>query len=340
MDLLPIGSWEDKQALFILSALFLLVFTGAFSVIYRWLDSRQPKPTEPVKLPLDDLSTRHDLLLGKWTPALAAQVPVGSAKGEAIQKELLAAGYYRQVALMEYAAVRTVLIVAPLVMTGMLALLADNEQLPSILLWGGLACVLGYSLPRVYVALRGRARMRSIEAGLPIAVDMLTLCLSAGQNLLAAFRRVAQEMRHCHRTLSEELEIVHLQAELRSLPHALQQFANRVPAPEVRNMAMIVIQAERLGTDICSALIEYGNSLRTSARQKADTRANKTMFWMLFPTLLCLWIPAAIILIAPAVLEFQEHRKNALQQWRESRKELRSLTAAPAAALPLEAPQP
>lgn len=331
MNFLPAGSLGDSQSLLMVGAIFLLVCTGAYSAIYRWLERRKPKLPGPMELSLDDLSTRQDLLLGKWTPALAAQVPVGGAKGEEIQKELLAAGYYRQVALMEYAALRTVLIVAPIVMTGVLALLADNDQVPSILIWGGIISLLGYSLPRIYIALKGRARMRSIEAGLPIAVDMLTLCLSAGQNLLAAFRRVAEEMRHCHQTLAEELEIVHQQAELRSLPHALQQFANRVPAPEVRNMAMIVIQAERLGTDICSALMEYANSLRTSSRQKADARANKTMFWMLFPTLLCLWIPAAIILIAPAVLEFQEQRKNALQQWRESRKELKDLTSPPSA---------
>jgi hypothetical protein len=68
--------------------------------------------------------------------------------------------------------------------------------------------------------------------------------------------------------------------------------------------------------------LEYAQNLRTTLRQRADTKANQTMFWMLFPTLLCLWIPAAIVLIGPAVLEFQNFRRAGTEQLRDAKREL------------------
>ncbi|HMP59315.1 MAG TPA: type II secretion system F family protein, partial [Gemmatales bacterium] len=293
----------------------------------EWRRSRQRRLE--TSAPGEHPETRADLLLGDWTPALAAQLPVKGEVSDELQKELLLAGYYRKPALMEYAALRTLLIVTPLVVAGVLALLVEPTQIASVVVGGLVLAILGYSLPRVYLYFRGRQRLRQIEAGLPFAIDMLALCLSAGQNLLAAVKRVARELRFCHPVLADEFDIIRQHAELRSLPHALEQLQTRVPTADIRNFAMIIIQAEKLGTDTGAALIEYSNSLRTNLKQRAEARANKTMFWLLFPTLLCLWIPAAIILIGPAVLEFQEHRRTAVQQWRDSRQEMRTLVGAP-----------
>ncbi len=309
--------------------IFLLICSGAFSVFYRageWRRTRarlKPGPQSEA-----DLGSRADLLLGPWTPGLAAQVPMSEENRADLQQDLRAAGYYRKTALLEYAAVRTVLIVTPLVMAGVLALMAEKDQIGGVLFGGMLLAMLGYSLPRLYLYFRGQKRSREIDRALPIAVDMLTLCLSAGQNLLGALGRVAMELQNCHAVLGEEFEIIRQQADLRSLPHALQQFANRVQVAEVRNLAMILIQAERLGMDTCTALLEYANNLRMTQRQRADSLANRTMFWMLFPTLLCLWIPAAIVLIGPAVLEFDEQRKSAMEEWKNAKEELRQLDEA------------
>jgi tight adherence protein C len=306
--------------------IFIVVWSASFSLLNRYLEWKKTRDRLLARSDADtDLESKADFLLGDMTPALAAQVPMGTVSRIDLQKELKAAGYYRKAALLEYGAVRTILVVTPLVVAGLLALFVDPAQVPSVLIGGGVIALLGYSIPRLFLYFRGKLRGRQIEHGLPLAIDMLTLCLSAGQNILAALHRVCGEIRFCHRVLADELEIVRQQAELRSLPHALQQWADRVQVDEVRNLTMILIQSERLGTDTCSALLEYSNNLRTNLRQRADAKANKTMFWMLFPTLLCLWIPAAIVLIGPAVLEFQQHRKNAMQQWKSAKTELQNM---------------
>jgi tight adherence protein C len=308
-----------------LGAIFVLVASGVYSLLYR---ASQRRPREDCAAGAKP--SQAELILGDWTPALAAQVPVGAEVGAELRKELRAAGYYRPTALMEYAAVRSLLVIAPLIAAGLIALLVEPEQMAGVLIGGGVGALLGFSVPRLVLHFRGQARVRALEAGLPLAVDMLTLCLSAGQNLLTAFRRVSREMGAAHRVLAEELAIVRAQAELRSLTFALEEWSARVPSAEVRNLAVILTQAERLGTDSAAALAEYASNLRTGARQKAEALANRTLFWMLFPTILCLWIPAAIMLIGPALLEFREQRRSTVEEWKQTRLQLEGLQSAPA----------
>jgi hypothetical protein len=72
-----------------------------------------------------------------------------------------------------------------------------------------------------------------------------------------------------------------------------------------------------LGNDVSAALTGYAASVRSNARQRADAKAQRASFWMLFPTMLCLWIPAAVVLVAPAYFEFTARRaklKDVLKQ--------------------------
>jgi tight adherence protein C len=79
----------------------------------------------------------------------------------------------------------------------------------------------------------------------------------------------------------------------------------------VRSLAILLAQAERLGTDVTSALLEFSANFRTTLRQRAQAQANRASFWMVFPSIFCLWIPAAVILVAPIVFEFRRQRDDA-----------------------------
>ncbi len=135
---------------------------------------------------------------------------------------------------------RNLLVLTAIFVTGMLILLLDDADIPVIAVGGIIGRCLAYSVPRLYIQARGRRRTQQIERGLPTAVDLLTLALTAGLNLFAAFQRVANELRYSYPALAEEFEITARQAELRSLEHALGQLADRVRLPEVRNLAIIL----------------------------------------------------------------------------------------------------
>jgi tight adherence protein C len=256
-----------------------------------------------------------ELLLGDLTPAMAGQIPISEADRTSLERELRSAGYYRPTALMEYAALRGLLVVVPLLGAAVLALFFTESLNTGIYVWVGgiILAILGYSIPRVYLYYRARARMHAIERGLPTAIDMLTLCLGAGLNVLTSVRRVAQELHLPYPILADEMEIVSRQAELRTLEFALAQFAERVGLPQVRNISVILTQSENLGTDAVSILREYADNMRINQRQRAEELANKAPFKLLFPAYL-LAFGAAIFLIAPTALEFSEFQKSNLIQ--------------------------
>src|SRR5262249_44133168 len=166
-------------------------------------------------------------------------------------------------------------------------------------------------LPRIYIYYRGKARMAAIERGMPTAIDMLTMCLSAGLNVLNSLDRVVRELSSSFPVLAYELAIVRRQAELRSLEFALAQFAERVGLPHARNLAVILTQSENLGTDAVTTLREYADNMRINMRQRADEVANQAPFKLLFPAFM-MAIGAAILLISPVILEFAAFRRNNL----------------------------
>ena len=136
----------------------------------------------------------------------------------------------------------------------------------------------------------------------------MTLGLSSGQNIFSSLGVVSRETRNAYPVLSEELQIVREQAELGHLSLALHQFADRTNVGEIRNLSALLAQNEQLGADISTSLHEYAHHLRVTMRQRAEAQANRANFWMLFPTILCLVLPATLILVAPAFFEFTKGR--------------------------------
>jgi tight adherence protein C len=255
------------------------------------------------------------LILGDMTDALSKGMPGEARDRSEILPELDRAGLYGKFALAEYRAVRAVLVLAPLLAAAAVAVLVETRQQQIYVAAGGVLLALtGYSIPRVYVALRAAARHREIDRGLPVFADLVSISLLAGQGLTGALRRVVTQLRNAFPLLTEELEIVIRHTEMLNLYTAFEYWARRSQSTEVRNLAMILGQAQRLGNDVTSGLLEYATHMRSESRQKADARAQRASFWMLFPTILCLWIPATVLIIAPVYFEFANRRAKTREQ--------------------------
>ena len=95
--------------------------------------------------------------------------------------------------------------------------------------------------------LRGQqVRQDAIRDAFPDALDMLLVCVEAGQGLEQAISRVAAEIEAAHPILSNELAYV--SAQLRAgldRAEALRGFATRTIAPEISSFATVLIQSRR-----------------------------------------------------------------------------------------------
>lgn len=270
---------------------------------------------------LDD-EVRDRPMLQPVSKALAGSLPMSKTEESELGKELKNAGFYRPSAFVEYAAIRAILVLIPLIATGIAAYLAPSRYLFAVLVGGAASVVLGFSLPRIYLLLRTRWRRREIERSLPLTIDLLTLCLSAGQTIVGALQQVSRELHYSHPVIAGELAIAHQQASIHTLSVALTQWADRTPVPEVRNLALILEQSERLGTDVAGTLQEFAAHFRTTLRQRAETRGNRVSFWMLIPSVFCLWTASAVILIGPAYNEYVSHTQQTPVLFNKARKDI------------------
>ena len=67
-----------------------------------------------------------------------------------------------------------------------------------------------------------------------------------------------------------------------------------------------MVQTEQMGTSMSQALTEYSDGMRDSLRQRADEKANKAAFKLLFPTVLCLMPAVYIFLLGPSIVKLHK----------------------------------
>jgi tight adherence protein C len=304
----------------LLSAIFIFAAGVTFAGYLLFVGRKTAYQQRLETLERDEGPFRTDddnLVLGTLTEALAGQSPLTEGKRKVVEQELREAGFYRSTALMEYSAIRAAFILVPVFVAGFAAMFFEGTAMINIAIAGAAFAVLGYSFPRVYLSYLAQQRRRAIERGLPMAVDLISLGLTGGQNIYNSMSRVAKEMVVSNPVLAEELRMVREQTEIGNLELAMMQFSNRTNIPEVRTLALVLSQSERLGTDIAQTLMEFATNFRNTMRQRAESQANRANFWMLFPTIFCLWIPTLAILFAPVYHEFYKHgteSKDALQK--------------------------
>src|SRR5262245_32348440 len=112
----------------VMAGVFLVIGALTFFIIFRTAAARRAMKERLRQQNASEsgagLDYYPDMVLGELTPAIAAQVPMSEEKKSELQRDLLAAGFYRQTALVEYGAIRAILTFGPLIGGLLWALLA------------------------------------------------------------------------------------------------------------------------------------------------------------------------------------------------------------------------
>ena len=260
-------------------------------------------------------------LFGPLTPVIAGLLPSTAAGRAAVQKDLLRAGFFEPVALVNFRAVRSLTTYLPLLAGEILALLATGPITIAFFITGLVLGLLGYAMPRLVLASLASSRTDQIRRGLPLLMDTLGLTLSTGASLPAGLSRSGEAIRRGNPELSREVRVVVAHGQMRSLSHALDRWKDRQPIPELGSFVYLLGQSDRLGTDITRGLWELSASLQVNARQRAEAAANRANFYMIFPIVLCLLIAAGLILAGPGIVRLFDTKREAdafLQEAKDS----------------------
>lgn len=169
-----------------------------------------------------------------------------------------------------------------------------------------------FFLPDIIVILKARKRKEQLFLGMPDALDLLVVCVEAGLGLDQAMRKVAEEMQKSYRVISEEFGLCNLQLQMgRPRGEALQELGSRSGVDDLRQLASILIQADKFGSSIAQALRVQSDAMRTRRRQLAEEKAAKTAVKLIFPLVLLIFPGIFVVLIGPAGISMYRKLINA-----------------------------
>ena len=163
--------------------------------------------------------------------------------------------------------------------------------------------LIGYMAPKYWVTKRRQQRQQEIEEGFPDSLDMMLVCVEAGQSMDQAIIRVSKEMVASYPALAQEYETVAHQVKAgRDKPGVLAELAERCGVQDITSFTTVLTQSQTFGTSIAEALRVYAAEMRDKRVMRAEEKANKLPTKMTLATMMLTVPPLLIILVGPSVL--------------------------------------
>lgn len=169
------------------------------------------------------------------------------------------------------------------------------------------ALAIGYYAPNVYITNIATKRRESIVAAFPDSLDLLLICVESGMSIEAAIQKVGAEVGSSSMELAEELSL--LTAELSYLPDrrlAYEGLARRTNHPGIRSVATAMIQAERYGTPLGSALRVMAKENRELRLSAAEKKAAALPAQLTVPMILFFLPVLFVVILGPAIIKIQD----------------------------------
>jgi len=138
-------------------------------------------------------------------------------------------------------------------------------------------------------------RFKAINRGLPTAIDLMALCMSAGLDFPGSIQQVVEKAK-ANEALREELGYLLQQLQLgRTRTQALRELANRVPVEVVREFVQALVQAEERGNPVSSVLEIQAGTARSRRTNQAEKAASDMKSKMILPTMIVVGVTLMLI---------------------------------------------
>jgi tight adherence protein C len=261
---------------------------------------RKKKEEQESAMKKQDAMTR---LLAKASPTLSKPLqPQNEAEVGKLKTRLSVAGFRHESAPQMFLSLKFAALLVGLFVSGTGALLFTEMSQKNIMAAIAAAGVMFY-LPDLGLYFLGKSRKEEIFLGLPDALDLLVVCVEAGLGLDQAMRKVSDEMKRTFRVISEEFALANFQLQVgKSRADVLHDLGDRSGVDDLRQLAAILIQADKFGSSVAQALRVQSESMRTRRRQLAEEKAAKTAVKLIFPLVIFIFPGIFVILVGPAAI--------------------------------------
>jgi tight adherence protein C len=167
--------------------------------------------------------------------------------------------------------------------------------------------VAGYKGPELFLKNKANKRTDAIRKGLPDALDLLVICAEAGLTVDAAFNRVAKELGRAYPELGDEFALTAIELSfLTERRQAFENFAYRVDLDAVKGVVTTMIQTERYGTPLASALRVLSAEFRNERMMRAEEKAARLPAIMTVPLILFILPVLFIVILGPAACSISD----------------------------------
>ena len=256
------------------------------------------------------VAKRQDLFQAKVTAAAKklgqSLRPSDEVSLGKIRLTLLSAGFRQEQAVAVFFGIKLIALLVGVALAGPFLIMKYGMTTTALALSGGAAGI-GFYLPDLFVSRRRKKRAESIFLGLPDALDLMVVCVEAGLGLDAAMRRVTSELAQSSAVLCEEFAIANFQLQMgRSRRDVLRDLGTRTGVDDVRALAAVVIQSERFGSSIGTALRVQSDAMRLRRRHLAEERAAKTAVKIMIPMVLFIFPGVFVVLVGPAGIQMAD----------------------------------
>jgi len=185
-----------------------------------------------------------------------------------------------------------------------------NATLQMKVLFTVVAFVAGYYAPNMYISNLAAKRKESIVSAFPDALDLLLICVEAGMSIEAALQRVSAEIGTNSIELAEELSL--LVAELSYLPErrmAYEGLTKRVNHPGIKSVCTAMIQAEKYGTPLGTALRVMAKENRELRLSAAEKKAAALPAQLTVPMILFFLPVLFLVILGPVIIRLGDMKK-------------------------------
>jgi len=166
---------------------------------------------------------------------------------------------------------------------------------------------LGYMAPKYWVTKRQQQRQEEITDGFPDSLDMMLVCVEAGQSLDQSIIRVANEIKPSFPAIAEEYLVVSQQIKAgRDKASVLNEMGERCGVQDISSFVTVLVQSQTFGTSIADALRVYAGEMRDKRVMRAEEKANKLPTKMTLATMMLTVPPLLIILVGPSIVGIME----------------------------------
>lgn len=167
--------------------------------------------------------------------------------------------------------------------------------------------ILSYKFPDLYLKNRIQKRSHAIRKGLPDALDLLVICAEAGLTVDAAFARVAKELGKAYPELGEEFSLTAIELGfLTDRRQAFENLATRIDLDAIRGVVTTMVQTEKYGTPLASALRVLSAEFRNERMMRAEEKAARLPAIMTVPLILFILPVLFIVILGPAACSIND----------------------------------